>query len=131
MKYQICKSFDFSYAHRLPNHDGKCANHHGHNGKLDIVLESNGLIDSGPKIGMVMDFGDLSKLVEPYIEKYLDHRYLNDNWINPTAETICWYIRGYLIDKMPKGVSLIQVRVWETPTSYAEIVEEAGSISVS
>ena len=123
MKYRICKSFDFSYAHRLPNHDGKCANHHGHNGVLEVKVESNFLVELGPKQGMVMDFGDLDKILKPYIEKYLDHRYLNDTWVNPTAENICWYVWEYVVNKLPEGVRLVGVKMWETPTSYAEIVE--------
>ncbi len=123
MKYRICKSFDFSYAHRLPYHDGQCARHHGHNGVLAVTVESDALIETGPKRGMVMDFGELSELSGPFIEKYLEHRYLNDTWDNPTAEHLCWFVSEYIKGKLPKRVRLVSVRLWETPTSYAEIGE--------
>ena len=61
---KITKQFSFEMAHALRNYDGLCRNIHGHSYKMDITLAGRPLNDdNSPKNGMVMDFGDLKKLV--------------------------------------------------------------------
>ena len=122
-KYRVGKSWTFDYAHKLPFHEGKCRDLHGHTGVLEVELESESVISDGPSRGMVMDFGDMSKIVKPIIEEFLDHRYLNDYWGSPTAEQVAFSIFSMLeTSPFPTGVRLVRVRIWETPTAWAEYV---------
>jgi len=66
---KVTKIFHFCAGHMLPRHLGKCKNIHGHNYKLEVTLESH-LFDD-----MVMDYGDIKKLVDPIVEK-LDHSFI-------------------------------------------------------
>ena len=59
---EITKEFDFELAHSLAFHTGQCSNLHGHSYKLFVTLKANKLNN-----GMVLDFGDLKKVVKDRI----------------------------------------------------------------
>lgn len=114
----IEKSYSFEAGHVLHHHDGKCCQPHGHSYIIKIVIKQNELIDSGPKRNMVMDFSTISQFVKPMIEKYLDHRWLNDTLEtdSPTAEYIAMWIYNYLETNIK---NIHSVTVFETATSSA------------
>ena len=66
---RITRSYTMSAAHRLEGHP-KCGRLHGHNYKIEVSLTSAALEN-----GMVLDFGDLDKVVNRLLSD-LDHRYL-------------------------------------------------------
>ena len=68
--YKVHKDIHFCYGHRLLNYDGKCAHPHGHNGKIEIELESDTLDERG----MVFDFGDMKEIIQRWVDKELDHK---------------------------------------------------------
>lgn len=72
---KISKTFKFDMAHMLEGHDGKCSNLHGHSYELTIFLEGE-LVETGPKSGMVMDYGDLKDIVYNTVLKNLDHSFI-------------------------------------------------------
>lgn len=79
----IEKEFDFSYAHILPNHKGKCRNLHGHNCKLIVgVSGSITTQDALPEYGMVEDFSTIKGIVKSLVVDVLDHKFLaqGDEW---------------------------------------------------
>lgn len=124
----ICKTFSFEAAHELPNHDGKCARLHGHHYRVDVYVR--GLVQpiSGESNeGMVMDFGFLSGAWKEHIEDRVDHRLLNDIIEAPTAERVAaWLLREFRAVLSGEGArpflgNVVKVRVWETPTSWAEV----------
>jgi 6-pyruvoyltetrahydropterin/6-carboxytetrahydropterin synthase len=119
MRGRICKRFTFDAAHMLPGHDGKCANLHGHTYVVEVEFEGP-IIESGPKAGMVVDFGDVKAVWKLHLEPLLDHRYLNETLTGipvTTAEWIAvWIHRGFDNAGLPAS----KVRVWETPTSWAQ-----------
>lgn len=133
MILSVTKKFDFCYAHHLPNYDGKCKNHHGHNAVLEVEVGKEvattdnefNIVEDAYK-GMIMDFGDLKHLVVSSVISELDHRDLNEvlpqYFLPPTAENICRYVYIRLNSRYSrlKG-KIIRVRVYETPDSYAEI----------
>ena len=142
---KITKQFSFEMAHALRNYDGLCRNIHGHSYKMDITLAGQPLHDeSSPKNGMVMDFGDLKRLVNEEIISLLDHalvlshqtdekliEVLKQNFekivvveFQPTTENLLNFIARKLKAKLPNSVSLTCVRLRETDTSYAEWCEE-------
>lgn len=57
--YSMKVESTFDSAHFLKNHDGECANIHGHRWRVVAVLQSEKLIAEGPKEGMILDFADL------------------------------------------------------------------------
>ena len=60
---RITKEFKFEMAHALKGYDGPCQNIHGHSYELKVTVSGNPIVDeSNPKLGMVMDFGDLKNL---------------------------------------------------------------------
>jgi len=120
MKVLIEKSFKFHAAHRLPNHDGKCRALHGHTYRLDIKISGSAKYGERPDAGMIMDFGELKKLVMEVILDKFDHKYLNDFYENPTAEIMVADFYRTLVHTLPTSVILERVRLWETQTSYAE-----------
>lgn len=117
--YRIEKSFRFEASHILPKHDGKCARLHGHGWVGKVVLEDYELITTGPKAGMLMDYGDISNALSGMIENYLDHQHLNETTglSNPTSERLAKWIFDFLKDKIP---AMVCVRIEETCTSAAE-----------
>ncbi|HBH50830.1 MAG TPA: 6-pyruvoyl tetrahydrobiopterin synthase, partial [Planctomycetaceae bacterium] len=70
--FYLMQEMDFCYGHRLLNYEGKCRNLHGHNGRLEILLVGEKL-DSR---GMLLDFGDIKRLLKTWIDDHLDHKML-------------------------------------------------------
>ena len=141
---KITKQFSFEMAHALRNYDGLCRNIHGHSYKMDITLAGQPLHDDfSPKNGMVMDFGDLKKLVNEEVISLLDHALvLNDKTdaqlidvlkqnyekivtvdFQPTTENLLNFIADKIQSRLPNEVKLSCVRLRETDTSYAEWCE--------
>ena len=116
--FELEKQFSFEAGHSLPFHDGKCASPHGHSYRLTIALRSEGLQTSGPSQGMVRDFCQVSLVVQPMIEEFFDHKWLNEtlHTDSPTAEVIARWIFEYVHPKLPE---LHRVTVFETATSSA------------
>lgn len=128
---RIGKRFTFEAAHRLPNHDGKCARPHGHSYVVEVVISGDTEYAHGhPKQGMVLDFSELGAVMKARVIDRLDHQDLNvvlaDVVSVTTAENIARWIlgelRAALIDKLPGGTfgEVESVKVWETATSWAE-----------
>lgn len=129
--YTVTRLIHFCYGHRLMDYSGKCRHPHGHNGKVEITMESEKL----DKLGMVMDFEDIKLKVQKWIDAELDHKMLlnkRDPLVkilqdlgepvvvmdaNPTAEAIARHIYDYAAkQKLP----VVSVRIWETVNSFAE-----------
>jgi len=116
---QITKRFTFEAAHELPWHGGKCKHLHGHSYKLEVTLE--GELNHNE---IVVDFDDLTVIVNEMVVKRYDHQYLNDFFRNPTAEMIAREIYHSIALGMEKnadifkGISLAYVRLWETEKCF-------------
>ncbi len=136
---RITKEFRFEGAHALQNYDGKCRHIHGHSYRLFVTLKGTPLADkSSPKSGMVVDFGDLKKIVNKHIVDPFDHALLlrsdaplkeeiasaYENIIildfQPTCENLAIYFADLLRANLPAGTSLYSIKLYETPTSYVE-----------
>ncbi|MNP13495.1 6-carboxy-5,6,7,8-tetrahydropterin synthase [compost metagenome] len=125
----VCKEFTFDAAHHLHAYEGKCKNLHGHTYK--VVFGISGIPN---EIGIVIDFGTIKNIWKNEIEGYLDHRYLNETLppMNTTAENMVVWIYEkmeaalqspqYLA--MHTGARTEFVRLYETPSSYAEARRE-------
>jgi len=117
---RIAKAFTFEAAHQLPEHDGKCSRPHGHTYRVEVTLTGEPL-PTGPKRGMVMDFGDVSQVWHAELEPFLDHRDLNVTLGPDLPETTAEWIAAWCYDRFRKFIDNVErVRVWETRTSWAE-----------
>ncbi len=132
--YKVLKEIHFCYGHRLLNYDGKCAHPHGHNGKIEIELESETL----DKRDMVFDFSDMKEIIQQWIDKELDHKMIlkiGDPLVkilkelgepyfetkeNPTAESLAKLIFKYA---KSKKLPISKVTFWETLSSCATYSE--------
>lgn len=112
----VTKEFEICYGHHLPGYDGPCANYHGHNSTIQVEFGGQ---ESETYPGMVIDFADIKKHVKPIVEA-LDHKNLNNIFEYPTAECIVAYLVYTIQEKTPFGHKLLRLRLYETPTSYAE-----------
>ena len=121
--FALEKTFHFEAGHSLKHHDGKCREPHGHSYILTIHIEGKGLVPSGPKTNMVMDFTDISTVVKPMIDEYFDHHWLNDTLQtdSPTVEFMTRWIYQYL---KPRLQHLHAISLNETATSKVTYSEE-------
>lgn len=125
----VSKEFTFDAAHHLHAYEGKCKNLHGHT--YTVVFGISGYPD---EIGLVIDFGDIKQIWKEHIEIYLDHRYLNEMLppMNTTAENMVVWIFEEMEKQLQSdayrnryhGARVEFVRLFETPTSYAEARRE-------
>jgi 6-pyruvoyltetrahydropterin/6-carboxytetrahydropterin synthase len=69
--YRLEKKFRFEASHQLPQHDGKCRRLHGHSWVGTLILEGDDtdLVVGGPKSGMLVDFGDVSRLLSDVLDR--------------------------------------------------------------
>jgi 6-pyruvoyltetrahydropterin/6-carboxytetrahydropterin synthase len=132
--YSVTKRIEFCYGHRLLDYDGICKHPHGHNGLVEVEVRS-GQLD---KRSMVCDFSDIKRVVKGWIDRDLDHKMLlrkDDPLVkalqqlgepvyicesNPTAEHIAKIIYQHATSE---GLPVVRVKLWETPTSFAEYSE--------
>ena len=135
----INKQFTFHASHRLPNHDGLCRNLHGHTYRMEVFVTGVIRPVSGDSDeGMVLDFGELKDIYAEMIEPLVEHRHLNeslkgvlpegdDNALT-TSENLASWMRDVFVGVYQEAgvygnalpIRSIAVRLWETPTSYAE-----------
>lgn len=122
---RVAKHFTFDAAHRLDAYDGPCADLHGHTYRLEVEIK--GLPDER---GLVIDFNEIKSIVEGVILQKFDHRYLNELVpFNTTAENLVVHFYEQLQKALQSSakdrpVTLERLRLWETPTSYAEVRRE-------
>ena len=133
----IAKSFHWEAAHRIPWHEGKCKNIHGHSYKMVVELDGE-----TNKKGIVMDFKDLKDMVQPHIQ-LIDHTTLisvddqelkevfdTKQWkyyllpFDSTAENLCDYFADLIIKNnhallLANKITTVSVKIAETETAYA------------
>ena len=122
-EWLIYKEFRFEPAHRLPHHDGKCCRLHGHSWLGRVYVKGNQLIKDGSKQGMLLDYGDIKKYIQPLLDDFLDHYYLNETTglENPTSEAIAKWVFEQLEEAALPGLHAVEIR--ETCTSGARYMK--------
>jgi len=141
-KIRITKQFSFETGHALYGYDGKCKNVHGHSYKLSVTVIGTPITDtSNVKYGMVIDFGDLKKIVRSEIVDVFDHatvfnkntphvdlakelesRDHNVILVNyqPTSENMVIDFAEKISRRLPGNIQLFSLKLQETETSFAE-----------
>jgi 6-pyruvoyltetrahydropterin/6-carboxytetrahydropterin synthase len=140
-KIRITKQFNFEMAHALKDYDGPCRNIHGHSYELFVTVVGEPIKDvQSPKNGMLIDFGDLKRIVRANIIDQLDHALLlnadtQEYLINelkkgfanillvnyqPTSENMLLDFAERLQKHLPSHIKLHSMKLRETITSFAE-----------
>jgi 6-pyruvoyltetrahydropterin/6-carboxytetrahydropterin synthase len=115
-RVRLGREFSFDASHHLDWHGGKCKRLHGHTYRL--LVEVSGQLDSN---GIVWDFADMKEHIHTYVTGVLDHEDLNTMFSNPTAELMVQTIWQKLSSKMPSGIALETLRLYEGGDGYAEV----------
>jgi 6-pyruvoyltetrahydropterin/6-carboxytetrahydropterin synthase len=141
-KIRITKQFSFETGHALYGYDGKCKNVHGHSYRLDVTVIGIPISDNtNVKFGMVIDFGDLKKIVKEEIVNVFDHATVfNKNTphvelanelknrghnvllvdYQPTSEMMVIDFADKIKKRLPGDIKLHSLKLQETATSFAE-----------
>lgn len=143
---RITKIFTFETAHVLYNYDGKCKNMHGHSYKLFVTVKGEPINDiDNVKNGMVVDFGDIKRIVKQEIVDSWDHAVLVNGAsphkdlgqkleaeghkvifcdYQPTCENMLYDIAAKIKNKLPNNIELTYLKLHETENSYGEWLAE-------
>lgn len=141
----VTRLLEFDAAHRVMNHESKCATLHGHRYKVEIEATAPDL----DGVGRVIDFSVLKAKIGTWLDENWDHTsivweedaktafalrqipqkkppFITD-W-NPTAENMAIYLLKVICPRELSGygVTVTMVKVWETPNCYAIASLEPG-----
>ncbi len=140
-KIRLTKEFRFEMAHALWDYDGLCKNIHGHSYILAVTVIGEPEKDpDSPKLGMVMDFGELKRIVKDEIIDRLDHTFVLSSksphekfrgipqmldrfevvYYQPTCENFLIDFAERIKNRLPDNVSLFSLKLNETANSFAE-----------
>ena len=138
---RLTKTFTFEMAHALFNYDGKCKNIHGHSYKLEVTVKGKPADKSAdPKDGLLIDFGDLKKIVNANVVDIFDHALVmkkdySDELLHslsanfeliryvgyqPTCENLISDFADKITSSLPEGVDLHHLVLHETATAFCE-----------
>lgn len=141
-RIRLTKEFSFEMAHALEGYDGPCREIHGHSYRLFVTVAGEPASDpADPKYGMVMDFGDLKRIVGELIVTRYDHalvmrssgrsaelmktlkahfNHIVETPYQPTCENMVADFARAIAPRLPEGVDLVSIKLHETATSFAE-----------
>ncbi|PCE62965.1 6-pyruvoyl trahydropterin synthase family protein [Sediminicola luteus] len=141
-RIRITKQFSFETGHALYGYDGKCRNVHGHSYKLSVTVIGTPISDTQHvKLGMVIDFGDLKKIVKEEVVDVFDHATVFNKHTphielaqelqqrghqviladyQPTSENMVIDFAQKIAKRLPENIQLFSLRLQETDSSYAE-----------
>lgn len=143
---EITRKIEFDAGHRIPDHNSKCRNAHGHRYVLEATVRGPVIDRAGTsEHGMIKDFGDLKEIMMRAVGNAWDHSFLvyemDNSMINalvclgPMHQTVA-------LDRVPTVENLVQiaaekihmliassrttdmvlhhVRLYETPNCWAD-----------
>ena len=134
MNSRIYKNAYFDASHRLLHYNGKCANLHGHRWKVEVWVR--GSVDR--VTGILADYNLIRETIEHY-----DHQVILNEQDpmatcleqfqpvirtpgDPTSELLADIIRERINSECTAtglDAVVVKIRVWESPTCFAEITE--------
>lgn len=140
-KIRVTKEFTFEMAHALLGYDGSCKYVHGHSYGLSVTVIGSPIgNENDPKLGMVIDFGDLKRIVKETVVDAFDHALVLNNRTprdsfnqkqelfdkvifvdyQPTSENLVADFADLISSRLPENMDLFSLRLRETATSYAD-----------
>ena len=140
-RIRLTREFGFEMAHALEGYDGLCRHVHGHSYRLFVTVSGQPCDDpESPRYGMVMDFGELKRIVNRLIVDRYDHAFVlrrtseneellervREKWervylvdYQPTCEQMLLRFADEIAAALPAGVRLAEVQLYETEKSHA------------
>ncbi len=135
MQIRLYKEVSFDASHRLLHYRGKCHNLHGHRWKVEIWITGR----TDDQTNILVDYNEIKQAVHRY-----DHQIIlnqDDPMVprieefhpvittpgDPTSELLAELIRDSIeAAYAPSGrdVRVETIRVWESPSCYAELTHE-------
>jgi len=121
--FEISVEETFAAGHALREYRGKCENVHGHNYKVQVIIEGANL----NSIGLLVDFTEVKRILHEVADQ-LDHKFINDvppfDVQNPSAENMAKYFYDEVSNRLSEcaleaPVRVARVKLWETETSTA------------
>lgn len=119
--YTVSVQAHYDSAHYLRHYHGKCERLHGHRYVVEAALQTETL----DQAGLAFDFVELKRELRALASE-LDHQNLNDlpqfAGLETSAEVQARWFFDQLHARLPEPQSdgLLYVRVWETPTQWAQ-----------
>ncbi len=145
------RRLEWDAMHRIPRHESKCRAFHGHRYAAEITC----LAPELDALGRVVDFGVVKERVGGWIDQNWDHTAIlmrgdpdpaalalaeaNGRhgrpvyWLEqaPTAEVIVAELARVAAELLADtGVTVVRIRLWETPNGSAEWEWGSGSTRV-
>ena len=150
--FRIAKTFEVEYGHRLSKHPEKCRFPHGHSLRVEVVargseLDDNDMVCDYKALKMIvvdlverLDHAMALNSNDPELEslRAIGERVLLFEDRDPTTEVLAQWLFEKIDErlqadgtvespsgtryKIPSGLRLERLRVWETRTSWAEYV---------
>jgi 6-pyruvoyltetrahydropterin/6-carboxytetrahydropterin synthase len=116
--YELKIISQFAAAHQLREHRGGCENLHGHNWRVEVVVEGGELSN-----GLLIDFKDIKEATKKVLVE-LDHKFLNDldafKVCNTSSELIARHIFERLSEEITSDkVKVARVTAWESDSACA------------
>lgn len=143
----VTKELQIDAGHRVLNHKSKCKHIHGHRYRIELGVDDKVVITPGASDeGMVIDYGDLKKVLQSEIEDKFDHKFIiyREDWklVDRFSDIEKEYFGVVVVDFIPTAENLAKrwyydlkakldeykikikfVKVYETPTSSATYEE--------
>jgi 6-pyruvoyltetrahydropterin/6-carboxytetrahydropterin synthase len=135
MRFRIYKEVSFDASHRLLYYEGKCSRLHGHRWKVEVWI--SGEISHANKI--LVDYNTIRELVEqfdhqvilnredPMVEALQPFQTVLTTPGDPTSELIALLLKEALTmecSEEGRDIRVDRIKVWESPTCYAELLHE-------
>lgn len=122
--YELKIEDSFAAAHNLRGYQGQCEELHGHNWKVEVVVQADRL----DATGLAIDFHELKAAAKQVLDG-LDHSYLNDlpafREVNPSSENIARFIFEELARQIEReGLWVHRVTAWESDRACASYLRD-------
>ncbi|MCX6691554.1 MAG: 6-carboxytetrahydropterin synthase [Methanoregula sp.] len=134
MNVAIYKEVWFDASHRLLHYKGKCASLHGHRWKVEVWIAG----EPDATTGILIDYNVIKQIIEkfdhqimlnaadPMVTCIKKFQHVITTPGEPTSELLAALIRDELGEYCRAHqitAKVTKVRVWESPTCFAEIAE--------
>lgn len=143
----VTRHVEFEAAHLLAGYDGPCANLHGHTYKMEVTVAGHTVSEKSERFGFCIDFKELSTILKAVVPDHMfiaDGRNLSgdtaeagivsvlDEWglaylalpFAPSAENMVKWFADEINLRLPEGIKVVNLKLWETTNSYAEWCSE-------
>jgi 6-pyruvoyltetrahydropterin/6-carboxytetrahydropterin synthase len=153
MAYRICKTFEIESGHMLSKHPDKCRFPHGHSRKVEFVLEADSLDQNDMVCDFKVVRDTMGEFLEQYdhamcintedpqyatLKATYGERMIGFEQADPTTEVMAKAIFDYFTARLAHfagrsdlryavrpTLRVVNVRLWETSSSWAEYFESA------